>query len=476
MATTLARSDLSVPSLSDLVKLEEALEDRYANKLTVNAKLTRQLVSFQANKCEPVLRWFRYKEGFSTTLVRALLETTAFPPGPILDPFAGVGTTLCAACNLGRNAIGIELLPVGIEVMRAREAASSLSPEEITSLEKIAIEKPWLTWAGSSVRFSHLRITKDAFPAVTEAELGRFLGFADSNAEPLASVLRFAALCVLETVSFTRKDGQYLRWDYRSGRRQGQRAFDKGRILNFEEAITGKLAEIYSDLVGPRDTLCELFERQPRGEMIVREGSLFERLPEIEAGSFAGVITSPPYCNRYDYTRTYALELAALGVGEEQLKALRQALLTCTVENREKGHLPHTIPDATWKPAKAAFRNQELLQATLTFLRDQKDRKLLNNGGIARMVEGYFLEMAVTIFLLAEVIQKGAPIVMVNDNVRYAGAAIPVDLILSDFAAAAGLDTERIWVLPTGKGNSSQQMGEHGRKELRKCVYVWRKR
>jgi len=30
-------------------------------------------------------------------------------------------------------------------------------------------------------------------------------------------------------------------------------------------------------------------------------------------------------------------------------------------------------------------------------------------------------------------------------------------------------------VLPNGKGNSSQQMGEHGREELRKCVYVWRK-
>jgi hypothetical protein len=34
---------------------------------------------------------------------------------------------------------------------------------------------------------------------------------------------------------------------------------------------------------------------------------------------------------------------------------------------------------------------------------------------------------------------------------------------------------ENILVLPNGKGNSSQQMGEHGREALRKCVYVWRK-
>ena len=53
---------------------------------------------------------------------------------------------------------------------------------------------------------------------------------------------------------------------------------------------------------------------------------------------------------------------------------------------------------------------------------------------------------------------------------------VPVDLILSDFAEAAGFDVEAIWVLPKGKGNSSQQMGLHGRQELRKCVYLWRAR
>ncbi|MGA2584707.1 MAG: hypothetical protein ABSG31_15635 [Tepidisphaeraceae bacterium] len=62
-----------------------------------------------------------------------------------------------------------------------------------------------------------------------------------------------------------------------------------------------------------------------------------------------------------------------------------------------------------------------------------------------------------------------------NDNVRYAGEEIPVDLILSDFAEANGLAARHIWTLPRGKGNSSQQMGNHGRQEIRKCVYVWEK-
>ncbi len=64
---------------------------------------------------------------------------------------------------------------------------------------------------------------------------------------------------------------------------------------------------------------------------------------------------------------------------------------------------------------------------------------------------------------------------MVNDNVRYAGEEVPVDTILSSVAESFGLVTEKIWTLARGKGNSSQQMGAHGRSELRKCVYVWRK-
>src|SRR5208283_69294 len=48
---------------------------------------------------------------------------------------------------------------------------------------------------------------------------------------------------------------------------------------------------------------------------------------------------------------------------------------------------------------------------------------------------------------------------MVKDNVRYGGEEIPVDLILSEFAENFGFDILKIFVLPRGKGNSSQQMG-----------------
>lgn len=121
------------------------------------------------------------------------------------------------------------------------------------------------------------------------------------------------------------------------------------------------------------------------------------------------------------------------------------------------------------------FNHQAALQELLSILDTYRDEGKLNNPHIARLVRNYFYEMAFVIHELARLLQPGGIIAMVNDNVRYAGEEVPVDLILSDIAETFGLTTQVIWMLGRGKGNSSQQMGNHGRTELRKCVYVWQK-
>ena len=65
---------------------------------------------------------------------------------------------------------------------------------------------------------------------------------------------------------------------------------------------------------------------------------------------------------------------------------------------------------------------------------------------------------------------------MVNDNVRYGGEEIPVDLIFPSLQKNFGFNINKIFVLPRGKGNSSQQMGNYGRTEVRKCIYLWQKK
>lgn len=458
-------------TLEIIRQVEKELARRFDGKLRVNPDLNRTLVSFQANKRRNRYRWFKYKEGFSASLVDYLLDKLEIDHGRILDPFAGSGATLFSTARRGLDALGIELLPVGCEVIAARKlAASAEAPSIADTLRRWLERKLWRSET-RSVPFRHLRITQGAFPPDSEISLGRFLAAANNELPSVRAMLRFAALCILEDISYTRKDGQYLRWDYRSGRKQGAKRFDKGTIPPFDLAVEAKLVQISDDLRGES---LDLFPEPETGSIEIRRGSCLAHLPRLEPQSFDGLITSPPYCNRYDYTRTYALELAFLDTDEEQLRDLRQQMVSCTVENRDKRYLAAQFPSDQFLRAEKAFKEQDLLRRILLYLEGRKAAKLLNNNGIPRMVRNYFREMALVIFACARVLKPGAPLVMVNDNVRYEGAAVPVDLILSDIAEHAGFDVETIWVLPVGKGNSSQQMGKHGRDELRKCVYIWR--
>ena len=249
--------------------------------------------------------------------------------------------------------------------------------------------------------------------------------------------------------------------------------FNKGTIKSFTPAICAKLDQIAGDIFGDQLRFADLFGEQGSGEVQLLKGSCLDILPTLDNESFDGIVTSPPYCNRYDYTRTYALELAIMGIGEEEIRSLRQAMLSCTVENREKADLGGKTDPIQFSHSMDAFESQELLGLILNYLELCRNEGLLNNNGIPRMVRNYFKELAVVIFECAKLLKPGSCFVMVNDNVRYQGINIPVDLILSEIAQRAGFDTQVIWVLPIGKGNSSQQMRIHGRAELRKCVYVW---
>lgn len=468
--------------LAEIKQADLTLTDRYQDVLTLNNDLNRKLVSFQANKQEKGNRWFKYKEGFSMALMQYIFDQVGLTAGHIIDPFAGAGTALFAASDAGMDATGIELLPSSAATIKAREILRHTDSDLlIAAIEKFQEECVWET-PGSLKTFTHIVITNGAFPTDTETLLGRYLYEAEQieNTE-LNHVLIFAASCILEQISYTRKDGQYLRWDYRSGRRQGKKQFDKGTILGFTEAINAKLNDIVLDIrvADSQTDTSNLFENVkplvPRGRVNLLTGSCLDLMPSLPENSFDGLITSPPYCNRYDYTRTYALELAMTGVGEQEIRGLRQALLSCTVENRDKADLASKYPAEVYEQARSAWASQDMLQRVLNYLEVCRLDKTINNNGIPRMVRNYFAELALVIFESARLLKPGAPLVMVNDNVRYVGAHLPVDLILSDFAQQAGFAVEAIWVLPRGKGNSSQQMGLHGREEVRKCVYVWRK-
>jgi len=472
-------------ALDEIDHLDQQLFEHFESRFVVDPALTRPLVSFQANKSRPVYRWYKYKEAFSASLVEYLFRKYGITRGRILDPFAGSGTTLFVASAAGIDADGIELLPIGQQIIATKQILDSFAPGDFGTLRRWSSSRIWEK-SEARVPLPELRITRQAYSEETRQAIEKYLGACQQENAAVQTVLRFALLCVLESISFTRKDGQYLRWDHRSGRKQGQKVFNKGEVLSFEQAICDKINEIVTDLdlawlreapsrykTAPSAQQMSLFPAEKLGGRIsLYDGSCLQLLPQLPDCTYDAVMTSPPYCNRYDYTRTYALELALLGVDEHGLSRLRQEMLSCTVENRAKDLLKM---NPRWATALTIADEQELLQAILGFLEEQKEHRRLNNNGIPRMVRGYFYEMACVIAECTRVLKPNAPLFMVNDNVRYAGASVSVDVILSHIAKELGLHVDNILVLPNGKGNSSQQMGQHGRAALRKCVYIWRK-
>jgi DNA modification methylase len=462
----------------------QLLFDKLADKLETAYHLNRKVVSFQANKDAPVYRWFKYKEGFSSALVKYFLSEYSPKPGKVLDPFAGAGTTLFAGQEIGWESHGIELLPVGSFVMETREALNNIDATKL----KTTIKTLWTEVAKLETHdnyINHISITKDAFPDETEIYLNKYLTYCSKlKDKKIQTLLRFAAFSVLEEISYTRKDGQYLRWDYRSKRDLSGKPFDKGKILSFEEAVKTKLRAIAQDLLPNQSTsLFEQFENKGNRKFPVNiiSGSCLEELPKLKSNSFDFIVTSPPYCNRYDYTRTYALELVFLGNNSDEVRKLRQSMLTCTVENKEKVNYLQQFYTSIGKQEAferilEVYNNSSAMVEVNSILDELNKLEKLNNSNIARMVKNYFLEMCFVIYEMARITKSGGYCVMVNDNVRYGGEEIPVDLILSEFAENFGYNINKIFVLPKGKGNSSQQMGSYGRTEVRKCVYLWQKR
>lgn len=450
-------------SLDSITDLDDGLVRHYKKKLAVLPFLTRRIVSFQANRNKPCYRWYKFKESFSADLVEYLLKEYKIK-GKILDPFAGVGTSLFAASRLGIVSDGIELLPVAQEIIGARlTLQEGMSNAERTTLKHWADACPW-KHCKARLSLNVLRITQGAYPSVTVDAIERYLTAIQVESSKIIAILKFALLCVLESVSYTRKDGQYLRWDYRARKRAT--SFDKGTIVEFAPAIGAKIYEILSDtMLTSHDS-----NLLATSNITLQGGSCLDIMPKLPSNSYDAIITSPPYCNRYDYTRTYALELALLGLNDAEVIALRQKMLSCTVENRHKN-----LQNNDYIKFTKISDSEELLAIILRQLETAKKCGNLNNNGIPRMVRGYFNEMSCVIGECHRILKPDARLIMVNDNVRYAGISISVDLILSRIAEKIGFVTEKILVVSNKKGNSSQQMGTHGCAPLRKSVYIWRK-
>jgi hypothetical protein len=376
-------------------------------------------------RSEPGYRWIPYKEAFSPGLVRVILDHWSGLDGPILDQFAGSGTSLLVAAERGIGAVGVEMLPYARWAADTLVRAHRADPGRVLQLVAAAAARA----AAHPVQAGPAWPVPAAAWALTE-EVAATVQALRAALPPRASCLEadlahLALVSVIERVSMSVKDGTSVRHRDRNRPGRDTRPGRKGQRCRPAEVVAAflKAAQAIADDVA----------KLPGGaEARVVPGDA-RRLPFGDA-AVGGAVFSPPYPNRYDYSAIYQLELAAGGFTEASadLRRIRQSLLCSHLESR---------------PDDQVMLDDPAVISVLRAARAAAGDWPAERGRILRMLVGYFDDMSRVMAELARVLRPGAPAACVVATQTYFGCPVPTDVMLASLAGRAGLVVEELWVL-----------------------------
>lgn len=421
-------------SVSERNKLEEKYNSKYIESPDLSS-----LVSYVGNKNAPYLNLYRYKEAFSYQLVDVILREYGCDDSVVFDPFAGMGTTLFTAAANDIEAYGVDRLPLSVFITNAMNDAVLIDADEVEDTYQ-RLKKNIGDFEEADIA-EDVAILQKVIPEKQLSKLKKWKSGIDSIENgKIKNTLKMLFLSILIDSSYAKNAGQFLRVDKDKEIGEPKNLLDN-KINKFK---LSKKSRIPSEKM-------TYFEKNEAFVGDSRDVSI--DIPEPNM-----VITSPPYPNRYDYTRSYSLELAFDFVdSNDDLIELRHNLL--------RSHIESKIEDDYVDSVHPAVRE----------VVNKLEKKDLNNNKIPDMLIGYFYDMEKTFNSLSDLMAKESKIFLVVDNVRYEGEVIPVDLIISETAEKFGFELNDL-LITRYKGNSSQQMDEYDRVPVRESVlYLERK-
>ena len=396
----------------------------------------KYLVNFSKTKNLPVHRWFYYQEGYSPDLIKNVLNYLHLSGSiHLFDPFAGSGTSLVAAKELGIKATGIEINPFSCHMALTKTQNYSDAEIKKAGLFKVPKHKP----IKNSFEKYELSIIENLFEIENfeKIELLKKKIKAEENIK-VKNILFTALLCILQQVSYYKKAGNGLK---------------KKRIyqsVDTFDAFDIKLKEIVSDIK---------LNNSKNQTVIINDNCLNinnHNIKDIDITIF-----SPPYANCFDYYEVYKIEL---WLGEfvksyDELRALRKAALTSNL-------------NADLKKKSKIVTSSKILIAILDHLNNTK----LWDNKIPKMLNAYFSEMERLLTDLYIKTKKGGYCVIVVGNSSYGGLAVPTDIILSEIGKKIGFTVNEIIVARRNE-TSSQQYDKIGNliEFIRESLIIFKK-
>ncbi|MBM3130460.1 MAG: site-specific DNA-methyltransferase [Chloroflexi bacterium] len=435
-------------SLQDSVQVIASVPDNGSNKLAQNDHAFHD--------------WYRFVLSFPPHLVRKYIHDFGLShEHTILDPFCGTGTTVVEAKLNGIKSFGLEANPVA-------HFASSVKVDWTIDPNLLAEESVEI--ANSALQILRSQGIDDSQPFERKPQTST-LKTLGAEAHRLLLTNSISPLPLHKTLVLL----ECLQ-------RHHNEAYYRHALLALANALVYKISNLrFGPEVGVGSIkgdfpviaawLSEIEKitrdlRQVRGGSFSEAGVYLADAREIgqiiPPRSVDGVITSPPYPNEKDYTRTTRLESVILGFinTKTDLRELKKRLVRSNTRGVYKGD-----NDDRWiaEHAKIQQLAHAIEQRRIELQKDSGFEKLY--GTVTKL---YFGGMARHLAELRQVLRPGAQLAyVVGDQASYLRVMIRTGNLLAEIAEALGYEVVRIDLFRTRLATATKE-------QLREEVVVLR--
>lgn len=418
--------------------------------------------------------WYHFVLAFPPHLVRRYIEDFGLDERHcVLDPFCGTGTTLVEAKLHNISAVGVEVNPFA-------HFASSVKVD-------------WDVDPDALMDFAH-KVGKQVLEALRQQGIEDAYPFCGDirtvNLQTLET--RAAQLLIKDSISPLPLHKALVLLDFL--KEYQDMPYYKCSLLALADVLVSSASNLR---FGPEVGIGKLKEDAPViGPWLSQIGKMADDLRSVAGLHYPettvyrtdarhlstvippeiidAVITSPPYPNEKDYTRTTRLETVVLGLmhSKADLKAIKQTFLCSNTRTVYKSSHDDVWLKQQARDADKAFFSVATKIGDIANEIEQRRVALGKTSGFerlyARVVWLYFGGMARHLADLRSVLRPGAQLAyVVGDQASYFRITIRTGQLLGEIAAALGYEVVRIDLFRTRFATATQE-------QLREEVVVLR--
>lgn len=424
---------------------------------TVVKEPLSQYSNWDANKVQnedsAAHRWYRFVLSFPPHLVRDYLNDFGVRGGGmVLDPFCGTGTTIVESKKLGISGVGLEAWPMA-HFASGVKTDWSPSPDGLAEHARRVADKTLRRFKADDVHdhpfFSKTSGSTNGLRTLPP-EVEKILLKNSISPLPLHKVL------VLISVLEEERDNRFLAHERLA---LAKALVDDISNLHFgPEVGVGKWkddAPVVEAWLARVNAMVEDLRRLPRRDGTTAQTFLADarHVPELlDPESVDAVITSPPYPNEKDYSRTTRLETVLLGFVQNtaDLRTLKKTLIRSNTRNVYK-----TDDDDVWVQGRGEIES---------LAREIEERRMMlgKTSGFERLYHRvtklYFGGMARHLETLKRVLKPGAKLAyVVGDQASYLRVMIRTGQILAEVAKSQGYEPVRVDLFRTRLATATKE-------------------